>query len=141
MAAALRRSLYVCILGLLVSGVLYAVPRYADLYFELDWPALAPGTLMKIHGAFAFWCLLLLGGIWQVHVRARVRRPTNRGLGLALLGVMAFLVASGFLLYYVGSRELREWSSLSHTAVGLAIVGLIAWHVRRGARLRVVRRR
>ena len=141
MPAGLRRSLYLCTLGLVATGILYAVPRYADLYLERDWPAVAPlGTIMKVHGAFAFWSLLLLGGIWQVHVRARIRRPANRATGLAVLALMAFLVASGFLLYYIGSRDLREWSGLTHTAAGIAVAALVVWHVRRGNRIAASRR-
>ena len=131
MSTGLRRSLYACVAALVVTGVWYAIPRYADLYFGRDWPALAPpGLLMKTHGAFAIAFLLALGAIWQVHVRLRIRRADNRVPGLTLLAAVAFLVATGYLLYYAGSRELREWSSLAHTACGVALVGIVVWHAR-----------
>ena len=41
----------------------------------------------------------------RVHVRQRV-------LGLALCGVLAVLIASGYLLYYAGEETLREWTGL-----------------------------
>ena len=131
MGKGLRRALYACVAALAATGVWYAIPRYADLYFGRDWPALAPpGLLMKLHGAFALASLLVLGGIWQVHVRLRIRRAENRAPGLALLAAVAFLIVSGYLLYYAGSRDLREWSGLAHTAVGVALVAIIVWHVR-----------
>lgn len=142
MSGTLRWSLYVCVLALTVSGVLYAVPRYADLYLELDWPAAAsPALLMKLHGAFSFWSLLLLGVVWRGHVRSRLRRTANRPSGLALCAAMAVLVVSGYLLYYVGSLELREASGLVHTACGLGLLAILAGHVRRGASIRARRRR
>lgn len=137
MSETLRWSLYVCVFALTVSGVLYAVPRYADLYLELDWPAVvSPGLLMQAHGAFSFWALLLLGVVWQAHVRSRLRRPANRRTGLALCAAMAVLVVSGYLLYYIGSRELREASGLAHTACGLGLLAIMVLHVRRGASIR-----
>ena len=144
MRALLRRSLYACLFVLAATGVAYAIPRYADLYFGREWPAVAsPALMMKLHGAFSFWALLLLGGIWQVHVRVRIRRPANRGAGLVLIGAMTFLTVSGYLLYYLGSREAREFSSVAHTVCGLAVVAILAWHIRygwRAARRRVSER-
>ena len=141
MSAALRRALYACMAALAATGILYAVPRYADLYFGRDWPSVAaPGLLMKVHGALAVWALLLLGGIWQIHVRARIRRPDNRAAGVVLAAAMAFLAVTGWLLYYAGARGLREVSSLAHTACGVAVLIVILWHVRRGRAILARRR-
>lgn len=138
MSDSLRRNLYLCLLGLTVSGVLYAVPRYADLYLELDWPALvSPGLLMRVHGAFSFWSLLLLGIVWHAHVRLRLRRSPNRATGVILCAGMVVLVISGYLLYYVGSVEAREVSGVVHTVCGLAVPAVLAWHVWQGAKLRL----
>ena len=127
----ISRLLYVSVLALVVTGVLYAVPRYADLYFDQDWsPIVAPGSLMKAHGAFALWTTLLLGIIWQAHVRLRMRRPFNRFAGFTLLAVLVLLTISGYLLYYVGSREFREVTSLVHTALGVGVLFIIIWHVK-----------
>lgn len=96
---------------------------------------------MKAHGAFSFWALLLLGVVWRGHVRSRPRRAANRPTGLALCAAMALLVVSGYLLYYVGSLELREASGLVRTARGLGLPAILAWHVRRGAGIRARSRR
>ena len=69
-------------------------------------------------------------------MRSRLRRPANRRTGLALCAAMAVLVVSGYLLYYVGSRELREASGLAHTACGLGLLAIMVLHVRRGASIR-----
>ena len=131
MNATIRRLLYVSVLALIVTGVLYAIPRYADLYGDLDLtPVVAPSLLMKVHGAFALWVTLLLGIIWQAHVRLRMRRPFNRRVGFTLAAILVLLTVSGYLLYYVGDRELREVTSLAHTALGAAVLVVIVWHVK-----------
>ncbi len=128
----IRRLLYASVLVLLVTGVLYAVPRYADLYFDQDWsPIVSAGLLMKMHGAFALWITVLLGIIWQAHVRLRMHRPFNRPGGFTLAVILALLIISGYLLYYVGARELREIASLAHTVLGVALLVIMVWHASR----------
>ena len=125
----LRVSVYWCGLGLTVTGLLYAVPRYVERYFDLIWePWGSPSLLMKAHGAFGFWSLLLLGVVWRAHVRTKLRRPDNRGSGLGVVTLVSLLVVSGYFLYYAGSLEFREATSLLHTAGGVVLVGLLAWH-------------
>lgn len=131
MNTTIRRLLYASVFALIVTGVLYAIPRYADLYFDLDLtPMVAPSLLMKVHGAFAMWVTLLLGIIWQAHVRLRMRRPLNRVAGFTLVTILVLLTVSGYLLYYVGGRELREITSLVHTGLGVAVLVIIVWHVK-----------
>ena len=131
MNTTIRRLLYVSVLALIVTGVLYAIPRYADLYLELDLtPAVAPSLLMKVHGAFALWVTVLLGIIWQAHVRLRMRRPFNRLAGFTLATVLVLLTVTGYLLYYVGDRDFRELTSLLHTGLGVAVLVIIVWHVK-----------
>jgi len=45
-------------------------------------------------------------------------------LGIALCAVLAVLVVSSYMLYYVGDEALREWSSLTHWAIGLGLPGV-----------------
>ena len=42
------------------------------------------------------------------------------------------LTVSGYLLYDVGDRELRELASLAHTGLGVAVLVVIVWHVSAG---------
>lgn len=127
----IRRLLYVSVLALIVTGVLYAIPRYADLYFDLDLvPVVTPSLLMKVHGAFALWVTVLLGIIWQAHVRLRMRRPLNRRAGFTLVANVVLLTVTGYLLYYVGGREIREMTSVVHTGLGVAVLVIIVWHVK-----------
>ena len=131
MNTTIRRLLYVGVLALIITGVLYAIPRYADLYFDLDLvPMVAPSLLMKVHGAFALWVTVLLGIIWQAHVRLRMRRPLNRLAGFTLVAILVLLTLTGYLLYYVGSREIREMTSVVHTGLGVAVLVIIVWHVK-----------
>ena len=81
----------------------------------LEWWSLAA------HGAFAFATLWLFGLLWGVHFGAAWRSLRRRISGIAMFAVFAWLIASGYLLYYLGSDESRSAVALAHWAVGLAV--------------------
>ena len=80
------------------------------------------------HGAFAFAFLWLIGVLWNVHIPAGWRSLRRRWSGSLTLAVAAWLVASGYLLYYLGSDELISSVSLLHWSVGLASLALFFFH-------------
>ena len=83
---------------------------------------------LRLHGAFAFAALWLLGLLSAVHVAREWRDGRKRPTGIVLVGVLAWLTLSGYLLYYAGEDSLRDVVSLLHWSVGLACPALFVWH-------------
>ncbi len=77
---------------------------------------------LEAHGAFAFLTLWALGLLWGVHVVNGWRLRRRRWTGGVLLGLLAVLILSGYLLYYTGEDTLRPVVSAIHWAVGLALL-------------------
>ena len=103
----------------------------------IAWAGLSPGAaasfLMKIHGAVAMFALILVGTLLVNHIPAGWGSLKNRWTGVLLFGGSAWLVASGYLLYYAGGESLRRFASQSHLWVGLAACVVVAFHIRRSA--------
>ena len=117
-----RLLLYAALLVLLATGVAW----------ELSRGSLAT-WLMKLHGAAAMVALILVGTLIAHHIPAGWTSLKNRWSGGLLLAMLAWLVASGYLLYYSGSDALRSFASQSHLWVGLAAAVVLALHLRRSA--------
>lgn len=84
--------------------------------------------VMKLHGLVLIPALLAIGGMFVVHIPKGWSHTRQRVAGAALCAVLAVLIASGYLLYYAGDDALREWSSLTHWTIGLALPGVFLWH-------------
>jgi len=108
-----RRLLYVTLGSLLVSGALWEWYRDA--------------TLMKIHGAAAMLALILFGMLLPGHTKGW--NGCRRKTGIPILGASAWLIVSGYLLYYAGNETVREFTSGSHLGIGLALPLLLGFHV------------
>ena len=80
------------------------------------------------HGAFGFASLWLFGLLWSVHIPAGWRSLRRRWSGSVMFGVTAFLVLSGYLLYYLGDPDLRAVLAVVHWAVGLGCPVLFVLH-------------
>jgi len=121
--AAQRILLYVALCALLVTGV--------------AWEALDPGpaasALMKIHGALAMLALILVGMLLVNHIPTGWATLKNRWSGGLLLGILGWLAASGYLLYYSGSDAVRAFASQSHLWLGLAAGIIVGLHIKRSA--------
>jgi hypothetical protein len=116
--------------GVWVTGAAWLIFHYfMRLKSEFGFEAhpLEPWWL-KLHGALAFSAMALLGLLWGVHVLNGWTRNKRRWSGAVLFGVACFLVVSGYLLYYLGDDSLRDWTSVAHWAVGLAVAALFVWH-------------
>jgi hypothetical protein len=116
---AYRVLLYGVLAVLFLSGVLWEA-------------GVGRALLMAIHGAAAMATLVLLGGLLVRHVPAAWAKRANRASGAALLAGCAWLVASGYLLYYAGSEEVRGYAAQSHLWVGIGLA--VAFLVHRRAR-------
>jgi len=125
LSARLRYSLYAATAVLFGSGVLWLGLRNLAPLALQTWA----GVAMRVHGAAAMAILPLMGGAAALHVTAAWRERKNQASGLVLASGLAILVLTGYCLYYVGSESLREWASIAHWALGLALPLLLAAHV------------
>jgi MFS family permease len=127
-------TLLAVLAGLVVSGAVWLiyhhlVPARADMGTH---PAEA--WSLRLHGGLAMAVLVLVGMLLASHVLPAWRRRLNRGSGGVMLGTMAMLTITGYLLYYAGSPLLRDAVSVLHWGLGLAVPALLALHMARGGR-------
>lgn len=87
---------------------------------------------LRLHGLSAAAFLILFGTVLPTHSRLAWHASRNRVSGALFFGVLAFLMASGYALYYVGHEATRSTLAIGHWAVGLAVPAVIAWHAWRG---------
>jgi hypothetical protein len=114
-------TIYSISLGLWISGTIWLLLHYFFVQDDLFGPNPHPLEFWAIaaHGAFGFASLWLLGLLWSVHIPAGWRSLRRRWSGSIMFGVSAFLILSGYLLYYFGNADLRPTLSVIHWAVGL----------------------
>ncbi|MEA3209389.1 MAG: hypothetical protein QOE70_2446 [Chthoniobacter sp.] len=91
------------------------------------WEQLRP-LLLKIHGGAAMAALLVLGAL-VTHIRRGWSADKNRLSGALMIALNAFLIATGYGLYYAGEEGLRAWLSRWHAWIGLGVFILLPTHV------------
>jgi hypothetical protein len=121
----LQTVVYLSFATLLLTGAawMYAQGRLEDEGWET-----IPRLLMKTHGGAAMIALLVIGAL-APHVKRAWKADRNRLSGAVLLGVNAFLIITGYGLYYAGGEQLRAWLSRWHAWIGLAVGLLLPAHV------------
>ena len=121
----LKAAVYLSFAALLGTGAgwMYAQGRLEDQGWETF-----PGLLMKTHGGAAMLALIVLGAL-SAHIRRGWKADRNRLSGALLIGVNAFLIVTGYGLYYAGGEALREWLSRWHAWIGLGFGVLLPAHV------------
>jgi hypothetical protein len=117
-----RITIYAIGIGVWLSGMLWLVFHYLISDEGSLGPVVSPFEAWSLtsHGAFAFAAIFVFGMLWGAHVPARWSRARRRVSGGSLVGVLGWLIVSGYLLYYAGGEELRAAVSLAHWLVGLA---------------------
>jgi thiamine biosynthesis lipoprotein len=120
-----KAAVYLGFGALLITGAgwLYAQGRLDDPGWETT-----PRTLMKLHGGAAMFALLVLGAL-TAHVKRGWKAHRNRLSGVILIAANAFLIISGYGLYYTGNEDLRAWFSRWHGWIGLGLGVLLPAHV------------
>jgi len=125
-----RMILYVVCLGVWFSGGCWLLLHNFFLKqgeFGPETSPLEPWSL-KIHGAFAFLAVWIFGLMWGIHISKLWPLSLRRWSGAATGGVFAFLILSGYLLYYVGNDSARSIVSVLHWVIGLASPLVFFWH-------------
>jgi len=123
-------TVYSISLGLWGTGAVWLLLHY---FFVQEGP-FGPGPhplefwSIAVHGAFAFASLWLIGLLWSVHIPAGWRSLRRRWSGSLMFGLSAFLILSGYLLYYFGDADLRPLLSVLHWGMGLACPALFLVH-------------
>ena len=109
--------------GLWMTGV-----AWLDFHYFLQTktefgPAENPLThwWLAAHGLFAFATLWLFGLLWGQHIVGAWKSGRHRISGSLLFGVLAVLIASGYLLDYAGGDDTRALISLLHWGIGSAL--------------------
>ncbi|MBU6297770.1 MAG: hypothetical protein KGJ79_12570 [Alphaproteobacteria bacterium] len=123
LSAVRRRLIYGFGAGVWTSGTAWLILHYFMMQKTDFGPAPNPTEpwALAVHAAFGFAVVWLLGLLWGVHVTRGWRMGRHRVSGVTLLAILGWLVVSGYLLYYVGSDEVRSWVSIAHWTLGLAL--------------------
>jgi hypothetical protein len=133
LSQARRLGIYAVGIGVWLSGVLWLLFHYFMMRpgeFGPSPDPLEPWWL-KFHGAFAFAAIWGFGLLWGVHVVNGWSGGRRRRSGGALVGLLGWLIVSGYLLYYLGDDHVRSIASILHWSLGLAVP--IAYWVHRSA--------
>lgn len=123
-------TIYTISSGLWLTGAVWLIAHYVLVYDGEFGPIPHPLEFWSIaaHAAFAFASLWLFGVLWSVHIPAGWRSSRRRWSGSAMFGVLALLILSGYLLYYLGNAEMISIVAALHWAVGLACPALFLLH-------------
>ena len=120
--------------GLWLSGAAWLLLHYfgqAQGEFGPETNPVEP-WMMKVHGLLLIPALLGIGGMFVVHIPKGWTHVHQRVAGIALCIVLSMLVASGYLLYYIGDEAARIWSSVAHWGIGLVLPVIFLWHYLNG---------
>jgi hypothetical protein len=125
-----RLSLAIVGIGVWCSGAVWLVFHHWLVEPGEFGPQASPWEpwWLKWHGAFGFAAIWLFGLLWGAHVTAAWPLSRRRFSGAVLTGLLAWLVVSGYLLYYVGDDAVRSVVSGLHWGLGLAAPGAYAVH-------------
>lgn len=82
-----------------------------------------------IHALLALISLAIVGALSSIHMRKEWNRKRNRVSGMTLVITFVFLSLSGLGIYYFGNETLSLLSSISHSGVGILVLGLYIWHL------------
>ena len=133
-----RRRYLVYAIGwtLWLSGALWLVSHYFLMSKGPfgDTPNPMEPWWLRLHGAMAFGALWSFGLTWGVHIVAGWKTGRQRVTGGVAVGVLTWLIITGYLLYYLTDDGWRNVSVLAHWTVGLALPVLLAVHVVLGRR-------
>ena len=126
-----RQSLYAVFGAAWVTGILWLVFHYflmRQSEFGSE-PHPLEAWWLRLHGACAFAALWIGGMLWAVHIRPALGRPGKRSSGLLLLGMLAILMATGYLLYYAADDGLRDGVRWAHWLTGVLLAVVLGIHV------------
>jgi hypothetical protein len=125
-----RRALYIIGLGVWLSGALWLLFHHFFVEqgeFGPEFNPLEPWWL-KLHGAFGFAAIWIFGLLWAIHITKAWPGLRRRWSGGVLTAIFAWLILSGYLLYYVGDESARSVVSVLHWGIGLVSPVCFGFH-------------
>ena len=130
----LRYLFYGSAIALFVSGVVWLLLHYIFINQGEFGPQTNPFEpwVLRLHGAASMVFLVVFGYILSFHALKAWKADTNRQTGAWLIGLIIFLIVTGYLLYYTGNETLRNAASWLHIGSGLAWPIIILWHIKTG---------
>ncbi len=113
------------------------------LQWEVDWRLSGEQRLpmVMLHVLSGWLLLMILGALWQVHLRAGWRQRKNHLSGITLALCLCVLAVTGIGLYYLGSELGQTISSVTHSGTGILFGLIIGWHIWHGGQIRMDKRR
>lgn len=87
---------------------------------------------LRLHGLMSFAVLVAIGSVLPIHARRAWHLKKNRGSGLAMKSLFAWLAITGYALYYFANPENETWLPLLHWIAGLLLPLMLIVHIRRG---------
>ena len=133
-----RRWVYLALAAAWGTGALWVFAHYGLVANNEFGATRQPveAWALKLHGAAAFFFLVALGSMFAQHIPRAWYLKRNVASGICALVACAFLVATGYGLYYIGGEEWRPFTSLAHWLLGSALVPIIVLHIVLGRRAR-----
>ncbi len=129
-----RYSIYAAFAVLTLTGAGWLVADWQkNIAGDEIWQQTA-ATMLMVHGGAAMLALLLLGALIPVHLLRAWRSRKNRISGSIMATFNAVLIVTAFGLYYLGSEEVRPWTSWIHLTAGFALSLMLPLHIWLGRR-------
>lgn len=125
-----RYTVYFISIGTFVTGALwlyyhYFMRKQGQFGFQNN----PLESLWQIlHAGFSFAAVWALGWLWTTHVMRGWNMRWRRWSGGSLVGISIVLTVTGYALYYIGSRQWREWTAIAHWAIGLVALAIFLIH-------------
>lgn len=133
----LKALLFLSLGSLFVTGILWLTGHYllaVNSDYGIVKSPLEPLSL-KIHGLMAPLFLIVFGSLLPTHIIRALKAKQNFISGIMLLFLIAYLIATGYFLYYCGNETLRNISSISHSITGCLIILMLVIHIYLGKKI------
>jgi hypothetical protein len=126
-----RRIFYSFLALSLCSGLLFFI---LEQWFVIEGefgPQKHPwqGTVIRIHGASAFFMLMSFGALLAAHIPYGWKSTRSRKSGLVVASLVALQIVLGYLLYYLAGETIREYTGYVHILLGLIMPIALFIHV------------
>lgn len=130
-----HHALIFSLLAVAISGCLM-IPTLMEFKLDMDVSWRLDGAqrvwVAGSHTLISWFLLMQTGALWHAHMRAGWRKKLNRvsGVSTALALVILAITAGGLL--YLGTETALNAAAITHTVIGILLIGLIIFHMLMG---------